>query len=232
MDIVYSLSSKYEGDELRYSLRSLENVPHDKVYFVGGCPKWATNIFHIPTMQNGTKWQNVPRNLVTVCKDPRISENFIYFNDDFFVLDKVKNPAKELNLYNGTVQRVLDRLNKKHPFPTPYMRGMAQTQSLLKELGKSEPLSYELHIPCVFNKDNFVKMFDIEGVTKIDVLHYRSLYGNLYLTGGKDARDVKIWPGSQSNGSAGQFISCSNNGFACIKEFLVQKFPKKSHYEL
>jgi len=232
MDIVYSLATNYDGEELKYSLRSLVNVPHENVYFVGGFPIWAKNVVHIPTTQTGTKWQNVPRNLITVCKDPRISEDFIYFNDDFFVLEKVKNPAKELNLYNSTVQSVLDKLSKRHSFPTNYMRGMAQTQELLKELGKDEPLSYELHVPCVFNKDNFLKMFDIEGVSNIDVLHYRSLYGNLYLTGGKDMRDVKVSPRNGFNGNTGPFLSCSDSGFVYIKDFLASKFPLKSQYEI
>lgn len=232
MDIVYSLSSNYTGEELKYSLRSLVNMPHDKVYFVGGCPSWAKNIVHIPTEQTGTKWQNVPRNLITVCKDERVSENFIYFNDDFFVLEKLKNSARDLNLYNSTVQSVLDKLNQRHSTPTNYMVGMAQTQALLKELGKAEPLSYELHVPFVFNKDNYVRMFDIEGVRAIDVLHYRSLYGNLYLTGGKDMRDVKVTARKGFDGKPGAFLSCSNDGYLLIRQYLADKFPDKSRYEI
>lgn len=232
MDIVYALADNYTGEELKYSLRSLANVTHNKVYFVGGFPSWAKNVVHIPAAQTGTKWQNVPRNLKIVCKDDRVSENFIYFNDDFFVLQKIKNPAREFNLYNGTVQSVLEKLNKKHPVPTNYMVGMAQTQSLLKELGKAEPLSYELHVPFVFNKDNYLKMFDIDSVCNIAVLHYRSLYGNLYLTGGKDMRDVKIFARTGFNGEPGKFLSCSNDGFPFIKNFLEGLFPHKSAYEI
>lgn len=231
MDIVYSLRNNYDGEELTYSLRSLVNIPHDNVFFVGGCPSWAQNIVHIPTEQTGTKWRNVPKNLITVCQDKRISEDFIYFNDDFFVLLPVKNPMRELNLYNSTVQSVLDKLNKKHSFPTPYMGGMKQTQDLLKELGKKEPLSYELHIPFVFNKDNFLKMFDIDGVKDIEVLHYRSLYGNLYLTGGQDMRDVKVFNHTQTDKQNGRFLSCSNAGFGVIKPFLKSKFPTRCNYE-
>ncbi len=231
MDIVYTLANNYTSEELRYSLRSLVNVPHDKVFFVGGCPSWAKNVVHIPTEQNDTKWRNVPNNLLTVCKDERVSEDFIYFNDDFFVLQKIKNPVRDFNLYNSTVQSVLDKLNKKHPYPTPYMVGMAHTQNLLKELGKPEPLSYELHVPMVFNKDNFYKMFDIEGVRNIDVLHYRSLYGNLYLIGGKDMRDVKVFRRAGFK-TPDKFLSCSNDGFNVIKPFLDGLFPAKSVYEI
>lgn len=232
MDIVYSLSSNYTGEELKYSLRSLVNMPHDKVYFVGGCPSWAKNIVHIPTDQTGTKWQNVPRNLIAVCEDIRVSEDFIYFNDDFFVLQKVKNPKKELNLYKSTITSVLDRLGKKHTIPTNYMAGMAQTQALLRELGKAEPLCYELHVPFVFNKDNYLRMFDIDEVFNIDVLHYRSLYGNLYLTGGKDMPDVKVGSKGVFSGHTGKFLSCSNASFPLVKPFLERTFPDKCAYEI
>lgn len=232
MDIVYSLSSNYTGEELKYSLRSLVNIPHDKVYFVGGCPSWAKNIVHIPTEQTGTKWQNVPRNLIAVCEDIRVSDDFIYFNDDFFVLQKVKNPKKELNLYKSTITSVLDRLGKKHPIPTNYMAGMAQTQALLRDLGKAEPLCYELHVPFVFNKDNYLRMFDIDEVFNIDVLHYRSLYGNLYLTGGKDMPDVKVGSRSVFSGPTGHFLSCSNASFPLVKPFLERTFPDKCAYEI
>ena len=232
MDIVYSLSSNYTGEELKYSLRSLVNMPHDKVYFVGGCPSWAKNIVHIPTEQTGTKWQNVPRNLIAVCEDSRVSDDFIYFNDDFFVLQKVKNPKKELNLYKNTITSVLDRLGKKHPIPTNYMAGMSQTQALLRELGKAEPLCYELHVPFVFNKDNYLRMFDIDEVFNIDILHYRSLYGNLYLTGGKDMPDVKVGSRSVFSGHTGHFLSCSNASFPLVKPFLERTFPDKCAYEI
>ena len=232
MDIVYSLSSNYTGEELKYSLRSLVNMPHDKVYFVGGCPSWAKNIVHIPTEQTGTKWQNVPRNLIAVCEDIRVSDDFIYFNDDFFVLQKVKNPKKELNLYKSTITSVLDRLGKKHPIPTNYMAGMAQTQALLRDLGKAEPLCYELHVPFVFNKDNYLRMFDIDEVFNIDVLHYRSLYGNLYLTGGKDMPDVKVGSNGVFSGSTGKFLSCANASFPLVKPFLERTFPDKCAYEI
>ena len=38
MDIVYLVKNSRTNDELTYSLRTLVNVPHDKVFLVGGCP--------------------------------------------------------------------------------------------------------------------------------------------------------------------------------------------------
>lgn len=231
MDVVYPLSNSYTGEELKYSLRSLSNIPHDKVFFVGGCPKWAKNVIHIPNEQTGTKWQNVPKNLIKVCQDERVSANFIYMNDDFFILEPIK--TKDLNLYNGTIQSVYNKLAQRHSTPTNYMVGMLETQEFLKGLGIENPLSYELHTPIVFNKKKLLKALEREDIKHIDVLHYRSLYGNLYLKGGIDMRDVKVF---MRNGfvpkNAGKFLSCDAGGFYILQHYLSCKFPQKSDYEI
>jgi len=233
MDILYTIAENYDGEELRYSLRSLKNIPHDRVFFVGGCPKWVKGVEHIPTTQSGTKYKNTTNNLKVACNDTRLSDDFIYFNDDFFILQPIKNPARDLNIYNGTVQSVLDALYEQHSIATPYMVGMEQTRDLLRFLGKSEPLSYELHAPIVFNKFNYLKMFEIEGVDKINCLHKRTLYGNLYYVGGKSQKDVKIFAGHKFNpDTLGTFLSCANNGFEKVRPYLQSKFPDKSPYEI
>lgn len=233
MDIVYTLRNHYDGEELRYSLRSLKNIPHDRVFFVGGCPRWAKNVIHIPTEQNGTKYKNTTGNLLTACNDNRISANFILMNDDFFILEPIKSPTRELNLYMGTVQSYIDKLKKRHPTGSAYITGMEQTKEFLKGLGVSDPLSYELHIPFVVNKKKFLKMFDLPGVKDISCFHKRTVYGNLYLKGSKDTPDVKIFFNSGFvPKKLGKFLSCDDMGFYTLHNFLLNKFPQKSVYEV
>lgn len=233
MDIVYTLRNNYDSDELKYSLRSLQNIPHDKVFFVGGCPRWAKNIIHIPTEQTGTKYKNTTGNLITACNDQRISANFILMNDDFFILEPIKSPTKELNLYLGTVQSYIDKLKKRHPTGSAYITGMEQTKKFLQGLGVNDPLSYELHIPFVLNKKKFLKMFELPGVKDIHCFHKRTVYGNLHLKGGTDTQDVKIFFNSGFvPKKLGKFISCDDMGFCILHNFLLNKFPKKSVYEI
>lgn len=233
MDILYTLAENYDGAELRYSLRSLKNIPHERVFIVGGCPKWVKNVIHIPATQSGTKYKNTTENLKIACNDTRLSEDFIFFNDDFFVIKTIKDPVKELNIYMGTVQSIIDALYKWHPFGSAYIRGMEETRVLLCELGKQEPLSYELHIPCIFNKYNYLKMFDIEGVKDINCLHKRTLYGNLYRTGGKYMQDVKVLTRHKfDTAKVDKFLSCSNAAFDKVSAYLGGKFPEKSPYEI
>lgn len=233
MDIVYTLRNHYDGEELRYSLRSLNNMPHDKVFFVGGCPRWAKNIIHIPTEQKGTKYKNTTGNLITACNDNRISANFILMNDDFFILEKIKNPTKELNLYMGTVRSYIDKLKKRHPAGSAYIKGMEQTKVFLEGLGVSDPLSYELHIPFVVNKKKFLKIFELPGVKDIHCFHKRTVYGNLHLKSGTDTQDVKIFFNSGfMPKKLSKFLSCDDMGFYSLHNFLLNKFPKKSVYEI
>ena len=39
-DVVYCVKDDPDNEELRYSLRSLKNLPHQKVWIYGGGPKW------------------------------------------------------------------------------------------------------------------------------------------------------------------------------------------------
>ena len=87
MDVVYCLKNNVSGEELRYSLRSLENLKGIRnVWFYGGCPNWAKNIRHVPTTQGNTKWWNTANMLNDISQNFELSNNFIWFNDDFFVL--------------------------------------------------------------------------------------------------------------------------------------------------
>ena len=231
MDIVYTLSGNYTGQELRFSLRSLANIAHDKVFFVGGCPVWAKNVIHIPTEQKDTKYKNTTNNLIVVCKDSRISADFVLMNDDFFILDSIS--PEELNLHNGPVDKSLDRYRRLIPHGSKYVQGMEQTKRFLQEVGINNPLSYELHIPFVINKKRFLKMFSLPGISDIPCLHKRTAYGNLYLPGGVEMQDVKVFG---NNGfvpdNCGKFLSCNDIGFWQVRSFLMGKFPDKSNYEI
>lgn len=62
-DIVYFVKESDENEELRYSLRSLKNFPHKRVWFYGGCPKGLKPDVHVYVEQNEqNKWQNVNKN--------------------------------------------------------------------------------------------------------------------------------------------------------------------------
>lgn len=233
MDIVYLVKECQTDEELTYSLRSLVNLPHGKVFLVGGCPGNIDKgkVIHCPIIQRNNKFQNTQNGLKYICKDNRLSEDFILMNDDFFILQPVKDPVAELNLCRGPIQEVLAENRRRNGFDNEYTVSMAQTDLFLRNLGYNAPLSYELHIPMVLNKKRFVGIFDLPNIESIKPGQQRSLYGNLYLTGSKVTKDVKVYFG-QKELPTGKFLSTEDNSWPFVKEHLSKLFPDKSPYEL
>ena len=107
LDIVYCLKAGSKGEELKYSLRSLKNLEHNRVWIFGDCPDWVDNVNFVPIQQTrGNKWLNTAGLLKEICDNDNITEDFIWFNDDFFVLKKMDS----LNYYHDRTlnRRVLD----------------------------------------------------------------------------------------------------------------------------
>lgn len=233
MDVVYLVKNCIENEELTYSLRSLVNIPHDKVFIVGGCPhnvdkRKVTYISIPPTV---TKYKTTTNNLKSVCLDSRLSSDFILMNDDFFILKPIKNPRKELNLCRGTIKDVLKEMSYRHSVDSQYMLGMKQAEIFLSDLGHPEPLSYELHIPMVMNKEKFLSIFQLPYIDSIKVLHKRTIYGNLFMKDSTKIRDVKVYRDFFTPIGSDKFLSTEDISFRRVKGFLTELFPKKSEFE-
>lgn len=231
MDIVY-LCKDGPNEELGYSLRTLVNVPHDRVFIVGGCPSNIdkTKVIHVTTEQNINKWRNATNNLITACKDERLSDDFILFNDDFFILKPIK--LEDLHANKGPVETVYKNYFEKNG-RTSYGDGMVQTAQFLSKMGYKHLLSYELHIPMVMNKRLVLWLFSLPDVMSIQVLHWRTMYGNMYLKDTNTIPDVKVMgPFIAWNYKDNKFLSTLSTSFPSVKKWLADRFPTKSHYEL
>ena len=233
MDIVYLMKQCQSCEELNYSLRSLANIPHDKVFMVGGCPSNLKNVTHIPSPQNlSSKFKNTTIALHTAASSPLVSDDFILMNDDFFVVSKIKDPAKELRLCAGTMNEVLERMLKRHGKYSDYMKGMRDTQAFLRNLGCANPISFELHVPIVMNKKNVLAMFDLPGFMDIPIVHKRSVYGNLFINSScEQIQDVKMYVDRPFKWYEKRFLSCSDKAWRNAKPILLRMFPNKSEYE-
>lgn len=230
MDIVYLVKNCYDNEELTYSLRSLANLPHDKVFMVGGCPKNIdkSKIIHIPVIQTGDRYKNTENGLKCACKDNRLSEDFILMNDDFFILKPIKDVFEELNLCRGSIKSVLEKI----PQGTPYWSSMNQADIFLKDLGYSEPLSYELHIPMVINKTKFLGMFLLNYIGSISSGQQRSLYGNMFLRDSKVVGDVKVYRDKFVPLGSDKFLSTEDTSWPRVKTYVEKLFPNKSEFEI
>lgn len=235
MDVLYLMANIGNGAELKYSLRTLVNLPHERVFISGGCPACIdkSKVVHIPTKQEGTKYENSSNNLKAACRDPRLSEDFILMNDDFFITQPITDPVQELSLNRGKLDDVFQFYFNKFAGSSGWAKGMRDTGNWLKKRGISEPLCYELHIPMIMNKRKVLDMFALNGVENLPIFHKRSAYGNIYHIGGEKIKDVKVTSSSIFKPEkVGKFLSCDDVSFPEVKTFLDLKYSAKSEYEI
>lgn len=242
MDVVYLIKVDPENnsEELRYSLRSLSNLPHGRVYIVGEKPDWVTQVTHIPVPQIQTKAENVAKNMRAAIEHSDISQDFILMNDDFFIMNSLSR-LPDLNF--GTMENVIALYNKRYPQGSEYIDSMKRLFQLLVERGCQCPISYELHTPMVFDKQKLLQMY---AQAHGRMFQIRTYYGNLYGdTEGNTVPDVKIFlepihNNPEYNENPEEYLSrqdlLSATGGAFKKGFVGRyiraKFPDKSEYEL
>ena len=243
VDIVYIFKQNLENDsaELRYSLRSLDNLPHRQVFIVGEKPDWAQNVIFIPVEQNDTKHANVKNSLLTACQFPNISDDFILMNDDFFIMKPIRHES--LSAYDmGKMRDVIMAYETRYPSGSDYINNMRKLYKKLLDMGHEDPISYELHIPMVMNKKKCLALEQEFG----QIYQRRSAYGNHYhIGGGLTIKDVKIFLDDVHNDPAyahdpetylrvQTFLSTNGGSFRSGRagQFVRSVFSRKSNYEI
>ena len=220
MDLVY-ICRDGDNEELRYSIRSaVANLPFDKIWVFGGKPDWYVGR-HVRLKQNAQKYDNARSNLAAICRNTDVSDDFVLMNDDFFAI----RPVDEFKYYHrGTLQEHANLIKES----IGYRRMIEDTKDVLEYLDYSDPLSYELHLPMVMNKEKLAKVVRTMGL-------WRSVYGNMYGVGGEKHDDVKVH-NHVSLDIVGNnplpYISTNDETFAGVRESLLEKlFPEPSKYE-
>lgn len=244
IDVVYVLGtgSRWDNNEIRFSLRSLEkNLKNmGRVFVVGECPNFLQNVIHIPANDEFNPNVNADGNIIlkvlTACKDERLSEDFLFINDDHLVLKSMD--ANEVPpIHKGNMQKFPEeywRLN--------YWRGrLKRTMETLVDLNLP-CYHFDCHTPILFNKTAFPEVmtnFDFkDGIG----LTMKSLYGNL-MYAGKGVR-VKLKGQKRTvfhNYTLHQlderlavcdFMSFNDQGLnRSLKRWLFRNFPQPSTFE-
>lgn len=230
MDAVYMVKPSDDNEELRYSLRSLVNMPFVKrVVMVGYLPKWVKNVHFIPRDQRfQTKYVNTTRNLIAACEDPEVSSEFMLMNDDFFIMKPIEEPFM---FHRGPLHKIRDYyLNLAN---SDYAKGIQATEKYLSILGVNDLKSYELHVPLLVNKANFLELIlKQQKEAPMQVVHKRTLYGNYYSIGGTPMQDCKIVGDAKPGDTT--FLSTDENSFERFKvgEYIRNRFTNKSSFEI
>lgn len=224
-DIVYFVKDTPDNEELRYSLRSLSNFPHRKVCFYGGCPKGLKPDHHVYVKQDkDNKWKNVSMMLDMACKNPQITKDFWLFNDDFFIMEKIKQPK---NYYRGDLYKRIVQLEDVYKGFTAYSKLLRNCAKELEALGCTTK-DFSLHIPIKINKEDMLsvrKLTDFEG--------FRSLYGNYYNIADDTMNDCKI-TSLDKEYKGGCYLSTDDRAFkdGIVGKQIRERFPDKCKYEL
>jgi hypothetical protein len=222
-DVVYVVRPGERNEELRYSLRSLSNLPHGKVWISGYCPKWVTGVGVIPTQTKPGGHQHAKANLRAACEHPEVSEQFVYMNDDFFVMQ----PMDELPVMH---RGPLADLVRSGMMASAYTGALRRTLAILKEQGIAEPLMYDLHAPMLVTKAGMLKALDL---CQKPQCQERTLFGNLQRVGGELHRNHKV--GRTHRGwQTWPFLSTNDNTFRSLPVggYIRGRFPEGSPYEL
>jgi hypothetical protein len=223
MDVVY-LCREGENEELRYSLRSLANLPHDRVWVYGGAPEWCTAEV-VPIQPVINKWSHTQRSLHAACADPEVSDPFILFNDDFYVTQRVD---EVLPMTIGTIAEVVARYEAAGYPSSGYVNAMRDTRTLLIERSIPEPVSFEGHVPMVMSKAGVLEALAV--VAGMRRGHWRTVYGNLSRLDAARIADVKVSYVTDPV-LAGPWLSTNDQTFPHVRPALHALFPRPCVYE-
>jgi hypothetical protein len=183
--------------------------------------------------QASARFLNSSLNLYEICKSD-ISDQFIFMNDDFFIMKPV-DAIPPMN--RGTLEAVMERHKRKFG-DNSYYRGMEETRKwLLKHYGIEEPLSYGLHIPMVVDRDLMWRLLEETNIEKPagrPQYHMRTIYGNVAAVGGDVVSDVKLSAGRKVNFPNYGYLSTNEKSFAggMVGNYIKGQFPDQGPYEM
>ena len=225
-DIVYVVRAGERNEELRYSIRSVvANLPHGKVWIAGYCPTWLGNDIGVIKVQSRPGGhQSAKANLRAACEHPEVSESFMYFNDDFFVMQ----PMDALPvMHRGSLADAA----KNDRMASAYQRHIGKTLGVLSTLGITDPLTYDMHAPMTVTKTGMLQALEL--CAKAPMLQERTLFGNMQEVGGVRAHNFKVR--RQDRGwSTWLFISTNDNTFARLPvgQYIRSQFTEPSPFEV
>lgn len=223
MDVIYPYKAAPFDLELRYSLRSLVNLPHDRVIIAGDKPMFCSDrVLHVAVPAQESRYQSSAANILAAC-EASDSDHVVVMNDDIFLLE----PWRFQHENRGTIR---DYLNSGKAFGG-YRLAIEATLEILQGMGIAEPLFFGLHTPTVYRRE--VLMETIRAYSGQAVL-LRTLYHNLHPQPSVTVEDVKLhsWPGYQPP-HIGSVLSISDEVATSLRfrKWISERLPHRSPYE-
>jgi hypothetical protein len=122
------------------------------------------------------------------CENPDISDPWIMWNDDFYLLHPIdKLPP----IHRGRNDQVLPAFAAWH---SKWAEGLRQTDAKLKRMMPGVVLyNYDIHTPLLVHKRHMRRALATAEAMRIAAPQVRTLYGNLAHLGGTQLRDPKFY---------------------------------------
>ena len=228
-------------NEIRFSLRSVtKNLAGvGNVWIIGELPCFlddskVKHLYHPDRHGRDNADANMIDKLLYACQQPQLSDDFIFMNDDFFVL-------RPMHVKDVPVLHHGDMKDLKPDFwnNSIWRKRLRNTFETLKA-AEMTTLLYDLHAPMPMNKHLFPAVIEQFDYKPAPGLNFRSLYGNAVYNGGGE-RNVwqkvkafrpKIWPQLEKETQKAMFFAVNDTGLNIVaKAFLRDRYPEISAYE-
>lgn len=226
-----------EGSELRYSLRSLRNMPHGKVWlYTPRLPEWVDpdTVGHIPWEQRDGKYEDLSAKWLELATLDYLPNKITYMDDDMYIIKPVDGPVAA---HNATMQNMLiitERIQQRTIGRYDVHETYLNTYRLMLEHGVEKPLCPIQHIPWPVTRSHIpVHWEDGNGPYEYKTLtyNYRQSQGRRLSTEVKaatreDLRNVLARGGAWL--SSDDHFKFYESGVA---SYLSATFPERSAYE-
>lgn len=238
VDVVYTLGSgsRWDDNELRYSLRSLEKYASrlGRVFVVGHKPEWLAGVVHVPAddVHHCNKDANLIDKILLAIK-AGCSKRFIFASDDQLLLAPV-------DLSTVPAMYGEDLTGKDEWKDGRWWKRLQSTRDYL--VSRNLPvLNYDTHVFQPFDAKEFVRVAseapyaDGLGFCINTLIHNASKPTNAVPINGRKLNiDNDTWNLERIRKSSGgkMFLGYNDNGLTdTLKRFLAERFPDISKYE-
>ena len=225
IDIVIPLGngSKWQDNELRYCLRSIEKhlTGYRNIWIIGFLPKWVTEINYLPTAdQTQNSDYNIALKVEIACYNAEISDSFLFMNDDHYLLYDYLAPNFPY-YHSGTLEAMAQLRGR-----SPYGKKCLNTAKVC-----NQTKYFDIHTPIIYQKEQFLKHVTEKDWGKRQDSGYviKSLYANSLLIQGEPMTDCKS---SKIPLPSWKIFSSTPVIKQEVKDFLQDTFPNKSKYEV
>lgn len=235
-DVIYKYKATGDGDELRYSLRSLENLPHGNVHIIGDRPEWVNNVTHHPADDTGEgkHWQLMHKYGYVGRNAGLFTPKVYMMSDDVYIMRP--QPEGIPPLFSQTLSaRFAFIANYERRPESDYAKMFYNLALKLERSGYRTRNNFDLHVPQAIYPAVMPEWFDADGVLYAPA----SAFGNMpgFREKPRQVRaDIKVrtpedlsrWQVSNAGFLTSHEATWRENG---VFDLLRDTFPDKSRYE-